>query len=508
VSLLGIDVGTTGCKAAVFRDDGEQLAYAYAEYPLTTPAPGQAELDPHEVWAKVQDVIRRVVAHAPDDPVAALSVSSLGEAFVPVSEDRQILGPSIINFDARGREYVPELEAAFSAEEFYRITGHTVANVFGLPKLMWIQRNQPELFERTHRFLPWTSFVTFMLGADPIVDYSLAGRMLGFDVERGCWSRAVFDQAGIDVAKLPATAPASTVIGVVSKSAAQQLGLPPGTAITAGCHDQCATAVGCGAIEDGQAACGMGTYLCITPVFSRRRDVGAMMRLGLNTEHHPAPGKFVSLIYNQGGALLRWYRDTFAPSEHRQAMQEERDVYEELLAEMPAGPSPVIVLPHFFATGPPEFISDSSGVMVGLKLETKRGDIVKALLEATMFYMCECVEQLPATGIEISQFRAAGGGSRSDAWLQIAADIMARPFTRMKLSEAGILGAAVIAGVGHGTFTSFPDGVRAMVKTGKTFEPQSDRAQRYDARFAHYRRLWPLMREYLKALSRAQRPGD
>jgi xylulokinase len=503
MSLLGIDVGTTGCKAAIFREDGEQLAYAYAEYPLHMPAPGQAELDPHEVWAKVQGVIREVTAQGTGDPVKALSVSSLGEAFVPVDKDRAILGPSIINFDARGKEYVPELEAAFSVEQFYQITGHTVANEFGLPKLMWIRRNRPELFERTYRFLPWTSFVTYMLGADPVVDYSLAGRMLGFDVERGDWSPDVLERAGVDMAKLPGTAPASEVIGNVSAQMAKQLGLPRDAAIVAGCHDQCATAVGCGVIEDGQAACGMGTFLCLTPVFSRRRDVGAMIRLALNTEHHPAPGKFVSLIYNQGGALLRWYRDTFAASEHRRAVAEGRDIYDELLAEMPAGPSPVIVLPHFFATGPPEFISDSSGVMVGLKLETKRGDIVKALLESTMFYMRDCIDRLPGTGIEIREFRAAGGGSRSDAWLHIAADILARPFTRMKLSEAGVLGAAIIAGVGSGRFASFSEGVATMVKTAEVFEPRSDRVERYGARFEYYQRLWPLLREYLKELSDA-----
>jgi sugar (pentulose or hexulose) kinase len=171
---------------------------------------------------------------------------------------------------------------------------------------------------------------------------------------------------------------------------------------------------------------------------------------------------------------------------------------------MPAEPSPVIVLPHFISTGPPHYAADTSGVMVGLKLSTTRGDIAKALLEATMFYIRECIDELPGTGIAIETFRAAGGGSRSDAWLQMGADILARPFVRARFSEAGLLGAAVIAGVGTGVFDTFAEGVGAMVSLGETFEPRADYVERYNARFEHYRRLWPLMQEYLGKLSAAQ----
>ena len=121
MSLLGIDVGTTGCKAAVFSEEGEPRAYAYAEYAIRFSAGGRAELDPREVWQKVQDVVRQAVAETGDDPVTALSLSSLGEAVVPVSQEREILGPSILNFDARGKEYLPPLERALPPERFYEI---------------------------------------------------------------------------------------------------------------------------------------------------------------------------------------------------------------------------------------------------------------------------------------------------------------------------------------------------------------------------------------------------
>ena len=505
MSLLGIDVGTTGCKAAVFSEEGHLLASAYEEYDVQRPRPGWAELDAIEVWAKVKRMISEVVSSSASDPVKALAVSSLGEATVAVTEDRQVLGPSILNFDMRGEEYLEGLSRILTNECLYRINGNTLGNHYGLTKLMWIKEHEPNFCQQAHKFLLWGSFVSFMLGADPVVDYSLANRTLLFDLDREAWSEEVLKVARLDRSKLPDTAPSGTVIGTVSERVAGELGLPFSVYIVTGAHDQCANAVGCGVIKEGRAVYGMGTFICITPVFSQRREPAVMIERGLNTEHHAVPGKYVSFIYNQGGSLVKWFRDTFAAVEHQQAEEAERDIYADLISEIPEGPSRVMVLPHFTTTGPPAFISDSCGVMAGLRLETSRGDILKGILEGTTFYLKECVESLPPTGIEIADFRAVGGGSKSDAWIQICADIMGRPFVRPRITEAGTLGSAIIAGVGGGVFDSYEDGVEAMVRLEQGFEPNPQQQALYESRFENYRRLWPLMGEYLRDLASAQR---
>jgi xylulokinase len=253
-------------------------------------------------------------------------------------------------------------------------------------------------------------------------------------------------------------------------------------------------------IKPGRALYGMGTYSCMMPVFDRRLEAAAMIAQGLNTEHHAAPGQFVSFIYNQGGALVKWFRDTFAVVERQQAVAAGSDIYAALIAEIPSAPSRVMVLPHFTATGPPHFIADSCGVIAGLRLDTARGEILKGLIEATTFYLRECLEALPA-GMTIGDFRAAGGGSKSDAWLQICADILGRPFIRSQINEAGALGAAIMAGIGSGVFTSLREGVATMVKLEQTFEPDSRMQRRYDERYEKYRKLWPLLQDYVRALT-------
>jgi xylulokinase len=504
MSLLGIDVGTTGCKAALFSEGGERLASAYEEYDFRSPQPGWAQLDAVEVWQKVKRTVSKAARSSASDPVEALAVSSLGEAMVPVTEDRQVLGPSILNFDIRGQEYVADLKDVLPDDQLYRINGNTLGNHYGLTKLKWIKAHQPHLYQETHKFLLWSSFVSFMLGAEPVVDYSLANRTLLFDVDEEGWSKELLGLAGLDRSKLPDAAPSGTLIGTVSDRMADELGLPSNLPIVAGAHDQCANAVGCGVVEEGYAVYGMGTFICITPVFSRRREPVVMIERGLNTEHHAVPGKYVSFIYNQGGSIVKWFRDAFAAVEHRRAQGAGRDVYDQLFAEIPDDPSGLIILPHFTVTGPPHFISDSCGVIAGLRLDTSRGDVLKGIVEGTTFYLRECVESLPPTGIEITEYRAVGGGSKSDAWVQICADIMAQPFVRPRITEAGALGAAIIAGVGHGTFHSHEDGVSAMVSLERTFEPDPRKQSEYDRWFEKYEQLWPVMGDYLRELTSEQ----
>jgi xylulokinase len=246
---------------------------------------------------------------------------------------------------------------------------------------------------------------------------------------------------------------------------------------------------------------GMGTYICMMPVFAQRREPQVMIERGLNTEHHAAPGRYVSFIYNHGGSMVKWFRDTFAQAERAQAKVSGQDVYAQLTLEMPDRPSSILALPHWGPTGPPEFIDDSSGLMLGLKLETTRGDILKGLIEATTFYLRACLESLPATGITIEDFRAAGGGSKSEAWLQIVADVMGRPVVRPQIKEAGVLGAAIVAGAGCGVFPSLEAGVATMVESERVFEPAEKKRAQYDERFARYRQLWPLLRDYLRELN-------
>lgn len=500
MSLLGIDVGTTGVKVAAFDDHGALLARAYREFTVLHPQPGCAVLDAEASWRLIVDALGEVCSALSSDPPVALSVSSLGEAVVPVSHDRRILDRSILNFDVRGSEFVEVVRSQISDSELFELNGNTMGNHYGLTKLMHLAKYKPELYGQTYKILPWGAFVSFMLGSDPCVDFSLANRLLLLDIKNEQWSSRMLQISGIDSSKLPSLVRSGTVIGATSSEFAS-IGLPEGVAIVAGGHDQCINALGCGVIEEGRAMYGMGTFLCAVPVYRERPKSEKMLDRGLNVEHHAVDGRYVSFLYNQGGSVLKWFRDTFAAADAQTAKAEGAEIYDRLLAEMPAGPSRLMVVPHFTVTGPPKYISNSSGMIAGLTLETTRGQICKAVLEGVTFYMRDLLEQFESMGIPIDSYNAVGGGASSDAWLQLSANIIGKTFHRPEVTEAGALGAAVNAGLGVKVYR-YPIEARAQtVRLVKSFEPNPDEHRRYQELFEAYKETVETQGGFLASLA-------
>lgn len=501
MSLMGIDVGTTGCKAAAFSAEGDCLAHAYREYHILRKQAGWAELNSQQVLAGVKEVVRKTaLAASSKDAVTALSISSMGEAMIPVSRNREILGVSILSADIRGTDLLTAALGDTDRAAFYRINPNIPGPNYSLPKLLWIKKNEPDLYSKTDYFLLWADLIAFMLGCDPITSYSLANRTLLFDIGREEWSEKLLKLSGIDPGKLPVPRPSGTIVGTVSASAAKEFGLAKGTKVVLGGHDQCCNALGAGAIEAGSAVCGIGSYECITPVYDHIPDQNYMLGCGLNVEHHVIFGRFVSFLYNQGGLLVKWFRDTFAAADQR-LCPEQDNIYAKLNAEMPAGPTSLMVLPCFDITGPPLFVTNASGVIAGLKTSTKRGEILKAIMEGETFYFIESLKALKNIGVDVTKMMATGGGSRSDQWLQIKADILGIPIIRPVNTEAGVLGAALLAGVATKIFNNFSEGVSRFVRRDRAFEPDMKRNRIYQERFEIYRKFFPTMRAFLADLS-------
>ena len=499
MSLLGIDVGTTGCKAAVFCADGRCLASAYREYATIQAQPGQAELDSRDVLAKVFETIAEVAAQVDGDPISALCVSSMGEAVTPVSAEREILDGCILSSDVRGEQYVQDLADRIDPEELYRINPNILGVQYSMPKLCWVRDNQPDLYARAEKFLLWGDLVGFMLGGEPVTSFSHANRTGLLDIRAEDWSGKLLDLSGIDPAKLPRPAPSGTLAGTVSPRLARRLGLGDDVRIVVGGHDQCCNALGAGIYQAGRAVCGIGTFECITPVYDHIPDAAAMLSAGLNVEHHVLDGLYVSFLYNQAGCLVRWFRDTFASAD-RKLLPDGADIYDALAAEMPAEPTRLLVLPYFEITGPPGFVADASGAVVGLRTSTTRGEILKAIMECETFYFIELLDSLKVLDVSASNFVATGGGARSDAWLQIKADILGVPFVRPRNTECSLTGAAILAGLGTGVYASPAEASERFFEVDCVFEPDAARHEVYRRRYDNYAQLYPHLAELLPML--------
>ncbi len=496
---MGIDIGTSGCKAGVFALDGRCLADAYREYPTLHPCPGWSELDSRQVWQSVMEVIADSAARSAADPVTALCASSMGEAMVPVKHDRTIVGSSILSSDTRGADYIQALKEQIGQAAFYEINPNILGTNYALPKLLWLREHDPRQYEAADIFLLWGDMVGFMLGADPVTNPAHANRTLLFDIHLEDWSDRLLTWSRIERTKLPRIMPSGTVSGIVANAMAARLGLPKKVKVVVGGHDQCCNSLGAGIVRAGRAVCGIGSFACITPTFDRIPAAPPMLESGLNVEHHVLPGLYVSFLYNQAGTLVKWFRNTFAAAD-AQLAGPDADLYELLGREIPAAPTGLLTLPYFEITGPPDFVPDACGVIAGLKTSTTRGEILKSIMECATFYFVDSLSALERLGISASEFIATGGGARSDPWLQIKADIFGVPFARPRITEGSVLGAAMLAGLATGELRSPAEGAECFVRIERVFEPDPKRHAIYRERHALYRQFFPRLRDLLKQL--------
>ncbi|MEW6355888.1 MAG: FGGY-family carbohydrate kinase [Planctomycetota bacterium] len=495
MSLMGLDIGTTGTKAIVFGLDGRILSSAYREYNLHSPHPGWMELNPKDVWTKVAAAIKEAVGKAKGDPVKAISISCLGEAVTPIDRNGRFIGPTIIGFETRNAAQSKAWMAKVAPMEVFKITGHSPSHIYSILKLMWAKHEQPTVFKAARKYLCWEDLAIHMMGLPPTIDYSLAARTMAFDIKRCAWSEKIGRLTGIDLDLLAAVAPSGTVVGEIGIRASKETGLPKGCKVVTGGHDQPAGAAGAGIIKGGIAMDATGTVECVTPSFAKPVLNRTMLKNNFCCYHHVAPGLYVTLAFNfTGGSLLKWVRDTFAEEEKREAKKKGVDVYDILIARMHDGPTDLFVVPHFTSTGTPYMDPDPTGAIIGLNLKTTKEQIVKAVLEGITYEIKLNLMLLRKAGIEVNEIRAIGGGAKSAKWLQLKADMFNTKVVRLSVTEAACLGVALSAGVAIGEFRSFPDAVKGIVKPEKVFLPRPQVAKAYDEKVKAYERLYPALK--------------
>lgn len=495
MSLMGLDIGTTGTKAIVFDSDGKVVSSAYREYHLQSPHPGWLELDPKDVWTKVKSAIREAVGKAKRRPVKAVSISCLGESMTPVNANRRFLGPTIIGFETRNAAQAKQWMAKQDPMEIFKITGHAPSHIYSILKLMWAKKEQPKVFRAAYKYLGWEDLAIYQMGFLPTVDYSLAARTLAFDVTKAAWSERMGKLTGVDVGLFADVAPSGTVVGEIGAKASRETGLPVGCKVVTGGHDQPSGAAGAGIIKSQVAMDATGTVECLTPSFSKPVLNRTMMENNFCCYHHVAPGLYVTLAFNfTGGSLLKWFRDTFAAEEQREARQKGVDVYDLLMAKMSDGPTDLFVVPHFTSTGTPYMDPDPTGAIIGLNLKTKREEIIKAILEGITYEVKLNLKLLRQAGVRVTEIRAIGGGAKSERWLQLKADMFNTPVVRLAVTEAACLGVALSAGVAVGEYRSLAEAVTRIVKPDRVFSPRPKIARLYDEKLSTYEKLYPALK--------------
>lgn len=495
MALLGIDLGTTACKAVAYSNDGKVIAGARREYVIIKPRPQWVEIDPAELYNAVKSAVSEVTG-ACHEKILAISFSSQGEGVVPLDDNFKPVGNIIVSYDRRTLEQTEKLRNSFGDDFFYGLGGQILASMGTAPKIMWMLENFGYYTKKPSYFTCVGDYVISCFGCYPTIDHSLAARTMMFDVHEQRWSQTVLDFIGISENMLSRVQKAGTAVGKIAASVADELNLPRNTVIVTGGHDQPCAMLGTGATAKGEATYSLGTtetLVCSTDDFCYD-----LKRFGLPCYPHIIDNRYITLPGNfTGGILLQWYKEQFGGLEEKIASLTSRDVYDVILDDVGDAPTKLLVLPHFTVTGSPYNDSESTGAIIGLQLDSKKGEFIKGLLEGVTYEILLNITLLREFGIKISALKVVGGGTRSKKLLQLKSDILGVPLYVSNNHEAPCRGAALLAAKAIGLVENVETAWKETCESVVVYLPNKEYNSYYWEQFERYKRLYPAIKNVI-----------
>ena len=495
MSLLGIHVGADAVTAVVYDIEGRSLGRGVAAYRPESSEPGASEVWMDVVWDCLKEAVGRA-CHSASDPVTAMSLAVRGDAFVAIDPDGGSLGASALPEDRQADAVAQEYHERISPIEVMRLTGMPPVSNSALVRLLWLKTLRPEIYDAAWKFMGWHEYLANHLGPGPVTDPSLAGRTQMFDVLNGVWADRLIDEAGIDRVKLADVKPSGTVLGEISRRAAEDLRLPSGVKFVVGGYDRAVAALGVGAVAGGRALNDTdGAEHLVAALHEPCVDAG-MLKNGFACTPHVVPGMFVASAVNPtGGQMVAWLANLLAGGVAPEALPDGRAPIERLLAGMDSHPTGLLVLPYFGPSGTPYHDSRPIGSIVGLSVSTKPGTILRAALEGLALEMKLNVSLLAESHIRLAELNVTGAPARSRDWCQIKADVIGLAVRPHAGVDAAALGAAMLAGIGTGVYENVGAAVEFCVNPEDTIHPNGDRSDLYARTFERYKRLYPALRE-------------
>ncbi len=501
-TLLGLDLGTTGIKAALFDAQSGQLrSSAVTGYPLQHPQPGWAEQHPDDWWNAAVEAIRICLAGESaatgERSLRGIGLSGQMHGVVLLDAQGQVLRPAIIWADQRSEAECRQITEVVGASRLIELVSNPALPGFSLPKLLWIRNHEPEIFARARTMLLPKDYLRYRLTGVLGMEISDAAGTCLFDVVHGRWSQELLAQLDLDPGLLPPVIPSDTVAGGVTQPVAELLGLTPGTPVAGGGADNACGAVGNGVVRPGLALVSIGTSGVVlvhaeTPEVDRS---GTQPRV--HTFNHALPHAWYMMGVTQAAGLsLRWVRDNLGLPELAVERWSALDAYTLLDAEAiaaPAGSDGLIFLPYLQGERTPHLDSLARGGWIGLTASHTRRHLLRSVLEGVAYSLKDCFDIIAQQGLPIEQVRATGGGAGSRLWRQIIADVLGIELVITSNAEGPAYGAALLAGVAAGVYPSVESACRDLVRVTERTLPQEETQSVYTAGYEVYRALYPAL---------------
>jgi xylulokinase len=486
--LLGVDLGTGGCKVSIIDQEGRLLSSGFEEYITVNPHPGWAEREPEDWYESFQKALAQSLAaggiEAKD--IIGIGIDASTHNAVLLDGEMKVLRPCIMWTDQRSTKQVDYLKRNFG-EEIFQIAYQMPSTTWTMPQLMWVRENDPETMKKTRHLMFTKDYLRYRLTGTWETDYVDAQGSMLLDMDKKVWSQRLCEIASLPMSILPPLVEPTEVVGTVTRAAAMVTGLVEGTPIIAGASDTAIEDFGVGAVKPGQCVVKMATAGNVNVMTAKPHPTQYSL-----TYRHVVPGLwYTAMGTNSAASSKRWFRDVFCGEEVAQAEREGRNVYE-IIDEKADGINPgadgLFFHPYLMGERSPYWDPNLRASFVGASSYHGKGHFVRALLEGVAFSLRDCFAVVEELGMEVYEVRFIGGGAKSVLWRSILADVLNRPILKVEHDDASF-GSALAAGLGIGVFSSFQEAAEKGVRITDQIQPKPDRVSIYRKMFTIYKQI-------------------
>ncbi len=478
---IGVDLGTSSVKLLLMDEKGEIQNIVSKEYPLYFPKTGWSEQKPEDWWSRTKEGIRELVSVVDAGKVAGISFGGQMHGLVILDKEDRVLRPAILWNDGRTQAECDYLNKEIGREKISAYTANMALTGFTAPKLLWVKKNEPEIFEKIEKIMLPKDYLAYMLSGVHCTDVSDASGMLLFDVKNKCWSKEMMEIVGVKESQLAKVFESYEVVGTLLPDVAAELGLPETVKVIAGAGDNAAGAVGTGTLEHGMCSVSLGTsgtVFIATDEFAVD-DANAMHSFAhANGKYH-----FLGCMLSAASSNKWWMDDIIGTKDYA---AEQKGITE-------IGKNHVYYLPYLMGERTPHNNPNARGCFVGLSMDTKREDMTLAVMEGVTYALRDALEIARSFGVEITRVRAIGGGAKSPLWCKVLANIMNVKVDRINCEEGPGYGAAILAAVGCGEYATVEEAASKLIRVVNTIEQDPAIVAEYEKRYQVFRSIYPAL---------------
>lgn len=480
--FIGVDLGTSAVKLLLMDEEGKICKIVSREYPLYFPHPGWSEQNPEDWFTQSMEGIRELTAECDKSQVKGISFGGQMHGLVALDAEDRVIRPAILWNDGRTGKQTDYLNQAIGKDKLSKYTANIAFAGFTAPKILWMKENEPDNFAKISKIMLPKDYLAYMLSGSFCTEYSDASGMLLLDVENKCWSEEMLEICGITKEQLPKLYESWEVVGTLKKDIADQLGLSEDVKVIAGAGDNAAAAVGTATVGDGGCNISLGTS---GTLFISSAKFGVDENNALHSFAHADGNYHLMGCMLSAASCNKWWMDDIIRTK---AYQEEQAGITGL------GENRVFYLPYLMGERSPHNDPDARAAFIGMSMDTTREDMTLAVLEGVAFGLRDSLEVARSIGVSPERTKICGGGAKSPLWRKIIANVMNMKVDIIESEEGPGYGAAILAAVGCGVFSSVEEAAKKLVKVIATEEPDPELTAKYEERYQKFRKLYPALK--------------